>query len=109
MAAAASLRAALPLGLWAALAGMALADLPVGIGAAALGAWASLRLLAIWGLVLPASLATGRMLARRGVGVGFATHPVPQAIILTGIFVAFAATTIAVALLLRRAARTDGA
>jgi len=47
--------------------------------------------------------------ARRGAGAGFAADPVPQAIILTGIVVAFAATTIAVALLLRLAARKDGA
>jgi len=39
--------------------------------------------------------------ARRGAGAGFAGDPVPQAIILTGIVVAFAATTLAVALLLR--------
>jgi multicomponent Na+:H+ antiporter subunit C len=48
-------------------------------------------------------------IARRGAGAGFAADPVPQAIILTGIVVAFAATTIAVALVLRLAARKDGA
>ncbi|WP_198374635.1 NADH-quinone oxidoreductase subunit K [Neoroseomonas rubea] len=48
-------------------------------------------------------------IARRGAGAGFAADPVPQAIILTGIVVAFAATTIAVALLLRLAARKDDA
>ena len=42
--------------------------------------------------------------ARRGAGAGFAGDPVPQAIILTGIVVAFAATTLAVALVLRLAA-----
>ena len=41
--------------------------------------------------------------ARRGGGAGFAVDPVPQAIILTGIVVAFAATTLAVALVLRLA------
>ncbi len=46
-------------------------------------------------------------IARRGVGAGFAADPVPQAIILTGIVVAFAATTVGVALLLRLAARKD--
>jgi multicomponent Na+:H+ antiporter subunit C len=40
-------------------------------------------------------------LARRGAGAGFAADPVPQAIILTGIVVAFAATTLAVALVVR--------
>ena len=39
--------------------------------------------------------------ARRGAGAGFAGDPVPQAIILTGIVVAFAATTLAVALVVR--------
>jgi multicomponent Na+:H+ antiporter subunit C len=42
--------------------------------------------------------------ARRGAGAGFAADPVPQAIILTGIVVAFAATTLAVALVVRIAA-----
>ena len=46
-------------------------------------------------------------IARRGAGVGLVADPVPQAIILTGIVVAFAATAVAVALLLRLAARKD--
>lgn len=41
--------------------------------------------------------------ARRGAGAGLAADPVPQAIILTGIVVAFAATTLAVALVVRLA------
>lgn len=45
--------------------------------------------------------------ARRGAGAGFAGDPVPQAIILTGIVVAFAATTLAVALVLRLAGTRD--
>lgn len=45
--------------------------------------------------------------ARRGAGAGLAADPVPQAIILTGIVVAFAATTLAVALVLRLAATKD--
>lgn len=45
--------------------------------------------------------------ARRGAGAGLAADPVPQAIILTGIVVAFAATTLAVALVLRIAAARD--
>lgn len=39
--------------------------------------------------------------ARRGAGAGFDADPVPQAIILTGIVVAFAATTLAVALVVQ--------
>ena len=45
--------------------------------------------------------------ARRGAGAGLPADPVPQAIILTGIVVAFAATTLAVALVLRLAAKKD--
>lgn len=41
------------------------------------------------------------VVARRGAGAGFDGDPVPQAIIITGIVVAFAATTLAIALLLR--------
>jgi multicomponent Na+:H+ antiporter subunit C len=39
--------------------------------------------------------------ARRGAAAGFAGDPVPQAIVITGVVVAFAATALAVALLLR--------
>lgn len=50
------------------------------------------------------------VVARRGAGGGFDGDPVPQAIIITGIVVAFAATTLAVALLLRLSAlRQDAA
>lgn len=45
--------------------------------------------------------------ARRGAGAGFGGDPVPQAIILTGLVVAFAATALAVALVLRLAAAED--
>jgi multicomponent Na+:H+ antiporter subunit C len=45
--------------------------------------------------------------ARRAGGGGLAADPVPQAIILTGIVVAFAATTLAVGLVLRLAASRD--
>lgn len=45
--------------------------------------------------------------ARRGAGAGFGGDPVPQAIILTGLVVAFAATALAVALVLRLAAIRD--
>jgi multicomponent Na+:H+ antiporter subunit C len=39
--------------------------------------------------------------ARRGAAAGFAGDPVPQAMVITGIVVAFAATALAVALVLR--------
>jgi multicomponent Na+:H+ antiporter subunit C len=41
------------------------------------------------------------VVARRGVAAGLLADPVPQAIVITGIVVAFAATALAVALLLR--------
>lgn len=39
--------------------------------------------------------------ARRGAAAGFNADPVPQALVITGIVVAFSATALAVALLLR--------
>lgn len=39
--------------------------------------------------------------ARRGAGAGFAGDPVPQALVITGLVVSFAATALAVALALR--------
>jgi multicomponent Na+:H+ antiporter subunit C len=39
--------------------------------------------------------------ARRGAGAGLGGDPVPQALLITGIVVAFAATAVAVGLLLR--------
>lgn len=47
--------------------------------------------------------------ARRGAAAGLPADPVPQAIVLTGIVVAFAATTLAVALAVRLAAQRDRA
>ncbi len=41
------------------------------------------------------------VVARRGAGAGFGADPVPQALVITGIVVAFSATALAVALLLR--------
>ena len=41
------------------------------------------------------------VVARRGAAAGFGGDPVPQALVITGMVVAFAATAIAVALLLR--------
>lgn len=53
--------------------------------------------------------------ARRGAGAGFGADPVPQALVITGIVVAFSASALAVALLLRLSelenherAETDG-
>jgi multicomponent Na+:H+ antiporter subunit C len=40
-------------------------------------------------------------IARRGADAGFGGDPVPQALLITGIVVAFSATALAVALLLR--------
>ena len=48
-------------------------------------------------------------LARRGAGAGFAADPVPQALLITAIVVAFAATAVTVALLLRLIESTDSA
>ena len=41
------------------------------------------------------------VVARRGAGAGLLGDPVPQALVITGIVVAFSATALAVALLLR--------
>jgi multicomponent Na+:H+ antiporter subunit C len=41
------------------------------------------------------------VIARRGAAAGFGGDPVPQALVITGLVVAFAATALAVALLLR--------
>ncbi|MDI4657041.1 NADH-quinone oxidoreductase subunit K [Xanthobacter autotrophicus] len=41
------------------------------------------------------------VVARRGAGAGFGADPVPQALVITGIVVAFCATALAVALLVR--------
>ena len=41
------------------------------------------------------------VIARRGAGAGFHADPIPQALVITGIVVAFAANAIAVALSLR--------
>ena len=49
------------------------------------------------------------VVARRGAGAGFGGDPVPQALIITGLVVAFAATALAVALVTQIAARTGKA
>ena len=41
------------------------------------------------------------VVARRGAGAGFGADPVPQALVITGMVVAFAATALSVALLLQ--------
>jgi multicomponent Na+:H+ antiporter subunit C len=41
------------------------------------------------------------VIARRGAGAGLAGDPVPQALVITGIVVAFSATAIAIALIVR--------
>jgi multicomponent Na+:H+ antiporter subunit C len=41
------------------------------------------------------------IIARKGAATGFAADPVPQAMVITGIVVAFSATALAVTLLLR--------
>jgi multicomponent Na+:H+ antiporter subunit C len=41
------------------------------------------------------------IIARRGAAAGFAADPVPQAMVITGIVVAFAASALAIALMLR--------
>ena len=41
------------------------------------------------------------IIARKGAAGGFAADPMPQALVITGIVVAFAATALAIALLLR--------
>lgn len=47
--------------------------------------------------------------AQRGAGSGFGGDPVPQALLITGIVVAFSATALAVALVVRLIAASDSA
>jgi multicomponent Na+:H+ antiporter subunit C len=49
------------------------------------------------------------VIARRGAAAGMGGDPVPQAMVITGIVVAFSATALAVALLLRLFAATEEA
>src|SRR6478609_6640020 len=49
------------------------------------------------------------VIARRGAAAGMGGDPVPQAMVITGIVVAFAATALAVALLLRLYQKTGRA
>lgn len=45
---------------------------------------------------------------KRGAAAGLAADPIPQALVITGIVVAFAASALAVALMLRLARADDG-
>jgi multicomponent Na+:H+ antiporter subunit C len=49
------------------------------------------------------------VVARRGAAIGLAGDPVPQALVITGIVVAFAATALAIALVLRLFQTTNAA
>jgi multicomponent Na+:H+ antiporter subunit C len=49
------------------------------------------------------------VIARRGAGAGFDRDPVPEALVITGLVVGFAATTLALALLIRLAEQTGRA
>jgi multicomponent Na+:H+ antiporter subunit C len=49
------------------------------------------------------------VVARRGAAAGFGGDPVPQALVITGLVVAFAATALALALLLRLSEKTGQA
>ena len=49
------------------------------------------------------------VVARRGAAAGFGGDPVPQALVITGVVVAFSATALAVALLLRLFGSTGSA
>jgi multicomponent Na+:H+ antiporter subunit C len=49
------------------------------------------------------------VVARRGAAAGFGGDPVPQALVITGIVVAFSATALAVALVLRLFQATSSA
>jgi multicomponent Na+:H+ antiporter subunit C len=48
-------------------------------------------------------------LAKRGAGAGFGADPVPQALLITGIVVAFSATALAIALVVRLIEASDSA
>jgi multicomponent Na+:H+ antiporter subunit C len=49
------------------------------------------------------------VIARRGAAAGLGADPIPQALVITGIVVAFAGSALAVALLLRLHQKTGGA
>lgn len=60
-----------------------------------------LRKLLAFNLLGSGSFVIFGVIARRGAGAGFGGDPVPQALLITAIVVSFAATALAVALVLR--------
>src|SRR5262245_28459450 len=60
-----------------------------------------LRKILAWNLLGSGVFMAFGAIARRGAAAGFGADPVPQALIITGIVVAFAATALATAVLLR--------
>ena len=78
----------------------------IGLYGAILGRGALRRLLAFNLAGSGVFLVFGAIARRGGLAAGLASDPVPQALVITGLVVAFAATALAVALLLRLAAAT---
>jgi multicomponent Na+:H+ antiporter subunit C len=76
----------------------------IGLYGAMLGCSALRRLLAFNLIGSGVFLVFGAIARRGGLAGGVASDPVPQALVITGLVVAFAATALAVALLLRLAA-----
>jgi multicomponent Na+:H+ antiporter subunit C len=77
------------------LVGVGLYGLIVGAGA--------LRKLVAFNVLGGGVFLTFGVIARRGAGAGFSGDPVPQALVITGLVVAFAATALTVGLLVRLA------
>jgi len=76
----------------------------IGLYGAILGRSALRRLLAFNVIGSGVFIVFGAIARRGGLAGGTASDPVPQALVITGLVVAFAATAIAVALLIRLAA-----
>ena len=79
----------------AVLVGIGLYGLIIGAGA--------LRKLIAFNVLGSGVFLTFGVIARRGAGAGFSGDPVPQALVITGLVVAFAATALTVGLLVRLA------
>ena len=76
----------------------------VGVGLYGLIVGASaLRKLIAFNVLGSGVFLTFGVIARRGAGAGFSGDPVPQALVITGLVVAFAATALAVGLMVRLA------
>jgi multicomponent Na+:H+ antiporter subunit C len=73
----------------------------IGLYGATLGCSALRRLLAFNLIGSGVFILFGAVARRGGVAGGMASDPVPQALVITGLVVAFAATALAVALLIR--------